>query len=642
MAWSNGNKKWTVPFKSLNGTDCRVDIYAKDYTGDTVTELSISNTSAPGCAAANPFEYSEDNDSDLLNVIRYRTGYLRLIEYEYGGLDDIYPSVNTDRYIEFYYDGQLDFNGFIMAQDFDNDWGPGPRELELPVISPIGLASGTTFDYTSYNPPRWMTIQSIIINCLDALDGGYTGFYFPQYIPSTDSLDLVMTGFYINSLTFCPWGESSNKETASLDGIYEAKTVADALTMICTTYGLILHDAAPTPCFQRLDWQGDYCLKGTDTSRAKYEPSVTDLTSIAEIDSKNNKESVVLPLAKIKVTYEGDDSVPGMTFNRCRGYARTSAWAETGFCSNSPKITDFDGTFATNVSIDSSGQITAGSICLGAYGSNSLSEMIIFRPDGWDSGYRLCSYKFFEWNGESGRLRFQHQYGESIEDMDNPSYTPPLGGSEYYAAIAVVIKSGSLYYNTTSGWSSPGGSVIYTKAWINGETDCEVAFTALYSGAPQPLEIEFYAASGNRTAWIRTISNVQLVAHESATEAYLKMNNKNERTIEGSPSNEDGSVSQGSSLLTYTSNRMRYNSSTVDGAAEVDVINNEPTYPYMLQAQDRLELDMTMTPLTPAALYLNRLTIWNSSEKWRVVARSFNPWNDLHTLTVHHSSIFDY
>jgi hypothetical protein len=61
-----------------------------------------------------------------------------------------------------------------------------------------------------------------------------------------------------------------------------------------------------------------------------------------------------------------------------------------------------------------------------------------------------------------------------------------------------------------------------------------------------------------------------------------------------------------------------------------------------LQAQDRLELDMTMTPQTPATLYLNRITLWNSTNKWRVIARSFEAWNDLHTLTLHHSPIFDY
>lgn len=642
MAWANGNKKWTVPFVSLNGTSCRVDIYARDYAGDTVTELSLSNTNAPGCAAANPFEYSEDNDSDLLNVIRYRTGYLRLIEHEYGGLADIYPSVNTDRYVEFYYGETLDFVGYIMAQDFDNDWVAGPRQIDLPIISPLGLANGTRFDYTSYNPPRWMSIQDIIIDCLNKLDGGYTGFYFPQYIPSSSSLDLVMTGFYINSLTFCPWGDANDKEAASLEGIYDAKSVEEALTMICTSYGLILHDAAATPCFQRLDWNGDYCLKGLDTSRAKYEPSVTDLTAIAEIDSKDNKESRILPLSKIEVTYDGEIDVPGMTFNRCRGYLRGSAIADTELCSNIPKIADFDGTIESAVSIDSNGDLPAGKIALGAFGQGSLSEMIMFQPDSnWTDGYKICSYKFFEWNGESGRLRFNHKYGDSIENLNNPQYISPLVTS-YYAVIAVRIVSGNYYFSTQSGWQTMDNTLIYTKSWINGEADCEVAFLPLYVGTPQPLEIEFYAASGNRSAWIRTISNVSLINYESAANAYLKSKDKNKRTIEGSPSNETGSVTQGCSLLIYNSNRIRYNSSTVSGNAWVDVVNNEPTYPYLLQAQDRLELDMTMTPQTPATLYLNRFSLWNSTNKWRVIARSFEAWNDKHTITLHHSPIFDY
>ena len=110
-------------------------------------------------------------------------------------------------------------------------------------------------------------------------------------------------------------------------------------------------------------------------------------------------------------------------------------------------------------------------------------------------------------------------------------------------------------------------SLIYTKSWINGEADCEVGFLPLYAGTPQPLEIEFYAASGNRSAWIRTISNVSLINYESATNAYLKSKDKNKRIIEGSPSNETGSVTQGCSLLIYNSNRIRYNSSTVSGNA---------------------------------------------------------------------------
>ena len=65
-------KRWTIPFKSLNGTDCRIDIYDEGYT-DTAVELSPNNANAPGYAAAEPIFYEEDNSDNLLNVIRYKT-----------------------------------------------------------------------------------------------------------------------------------------------------------------------------------------------------------------------------------------------------------------------------------------------------------------------------------------------------------------------------------------------------------------------------------------------------------------------------------------------------------------------------------------------------------------------------------------
>lgn len=640
MAWANGNKKWTVPFKSLNGTSCRVDIYARDYTGDTVTELSLSNTNAPGCAAANPFEYSEDNDADLLNVIRYRTGYLRLVEYEYGGLADIYPSVNTDRYIEFYYGDTLDFTGYIMAHDFDNDWVAGPREIDLPICSPLGLASGTYFDWNDYTPPRWVTFHSLILKAFTLLNGGYTGYYFPQYMPSSTSQDNVVKALYVNSLTFCPFGDDYNKESSDLTGIYAPKSVEDALRMICTTFGLIMHDCPGTPVFQRMDYQDTYTLIGTDSSHSAYTPIVTDITAVAEIDSKDNKESLVLPLSKIEVTFDGETDVPGMTMNRCRGYQRGCNLPDKEFCTNSPNISDFGGTLETQVGIDSDGLIPNNTVCLGAFGGGSLSEMIIFRPslNDWGTGYFIGSYTFNEWNGEGMRLRFRHQYGTSIENLNNPddSY---FG----YYTIAVRLVTHGYYYNQTSGWQQIGSSLIYSASWNDEKSDLELSFLDFRKATPQPLTVEFYAAYGNLSAWIHTITSVQLVNGESATAQYLQgTKDPNKYTVNGSPSNEEGSVTAGYDIYAKTTNRIRFSDTDIDGSAEVDVVNNRPTYPYLLQAQDRLELDMTMTPQTPATLYLNRLTVWNSTNKWRVVARSFEAWNDLHTLTLHHSPIFDY
>ena len=57
MSWSLGNKKWTIPFKSLGNVSCHIDIFKRGYTGSVVTELSINNASAPGVAGANPIYF---------------------------------------------------------------------------------------------------------------------------------------------------------------------------------------------------------------------------------------------------------------------------------------------------------------------------------------------------------------------------------------------------------------------------------------------------------------------------------------------------------------------------------------------------------------------------------------------------------
>ena len=192
-------KRWTVPFMSFNGTSCHVDIFDEDWNGSVTTLIG----------AANPFEYEEDNDEDLLNgVLRYRSGYLRIVEETYGDLDALYPATNTDRYIEFYYGENLDFVGFIMAQEFDNDWVSGPRIIELPVISPLGLAAGTTLDWTQFvatgNVPSWFSIRMMINRALTALNAAYAGFYFPKYT-SAESYSVVADALYLNTLTVVPF-----------------------------------------------------------------------------------------------------------------------------------------------------------------------------------------------------------------------------------------------------------------------------------------------------------------------------------------------------------------------------------------------------------------------------------------------------
>ena len=99
--------RWTIPFKSFNGTSCHVDIYDEGFAGE-VTTLK---------GDAEPFYYEEGNSSDLLNdVVRYRTGYINVIEENATQLADIYPTTDKQRYVEFYYGASLNFCGYIQVQ----------------------------------------------------------------------------------------------------------------------------------------------------------------------------------------------------------------------------------------------------------------------------------------------------------------------------------------------------------------------------------------------------------------------------------------------------------------------------------------------------------------------------------------------
>jgi hypothetical protein len=134
-------KKYIIPFKSLSNKDCRVDIFDRDYSGDVIT-VSPANPDTPGYAAANPVTIQEEDNENLLTVLRPKTGYLTLVEKTFGSFRDLYPENNTQISVEIYYDGTIVFYGFIQAQAFENSYEAAPRVIQIPIMSPLTLMDG--------------------------------------------------------------------------------------------------------------------------------------------------------------------------------------------------------------------------------------------------------------------------------------------------------------------------------------------------------------------------------------------------------------------------------------------------------------------------------------------------------------------
>ena len=225
MAWNRGNLTWTFSFKSLNNVSCRVDIYHAGSTLQTPITLTPS---------ADPFSYEEDDDSDILNnTVRYKTGYIRLIETETQPLSGLIPMSDTENYVEFYYGSKLDFVGFMQCQNFSNDFSEYPREVSFPVASPLWALSNRKFDMTFNGvatKPHSVSLGSLIDKILSnsIVNGIYENVMFPYF--SDVKLDNT-----IYSLVFCPWNRDFNHVDQNTDRnpIYSPETYGYLLDAIC-------------------------------------------------------------------------------------------------------------------------------------------------------------------------------------------------------------------------------------------------------------------------------------------------------------------------------------------------------------------------------------------------------------------------
>ena len=302
MSWSSGNIQWTFPFKSLNGTSCRIDVYKRGYTAEFVYTLR---------AAANPFYFEEDDSDDLLNdVLRYRTGYIRVIEeYAHGWISEIYPSAPFDRYVEVYYGETLVFNGFIQVQDFSNDQVPVPRVIELPVISPLGLMEKRTFRNWAYQPPTNVKIATLL-NTVLGIDYSYV--YYPRNYGYPNPVSLSSK---ILSLVVTPWNPDYHQSMniASYQRVMKGEKYSYLIDAICKAFGWIAHDTPDALIFTAFDHEGDYIRTQVGhideegyTEVVSIPSTVEDLTTYFTADDDHANITTLQPETGIEISYDGD------------------------------------------------------------------------------------------------------------------------------------------------------------------------------------------------------------------------------------------------------------------------------------------------------------------------------------------------
>lgn len=132
---------YKIPFVSITGNSYEIRIYPTDegYNANTAIQLT---------GAAEPIVTEEDNSTDIMTPVRSSTGYLRIVTDDYTLQSKLMP-INTDemrvtllRYPKADETDQsihTEWEGYIQPNTYTQDWCAGPWEIELPIISHLGM-----------------------------------------------------------------------------------------------------------------------------------------------------------------------------------------------------------------------------------------------------------------------------------------------------------------------------------------------------------------------------------------------------------------------------------------------------------------------------------------------------------------------
>ena len=289
---------WQTKFKSFSGKQCRVDIYANDGSGGEIISLIPSD---------NPFWFEEEKSKDMQTRLRYRTGYIEVIEESYNALS----ALNVGGlYVEMFYDGTLYFTGYTQDNTGQMNRHGYPSVKRVPIISPLGYRKDTGMEamvllrsYTSYGTQ--VRLRDMFEMLLRELGGPRY-----QYIV-TPGIDLTQ---YVN-VTWFVWPNDEyyvGKKPAGAEAkLWRGKTVLEVLEGIGTLFDIVFHDTADALICTKIGYNGEYFAQlVNETSSSSY--SHCDVfgnieTAVSQrfyYRSDKQKESLVKAIGSVREIYD--------------------------------------------------------------------------------------------------------------------------------------------------------------------------------------------------------------------------------------------------------------------------------------------------------------------------------------------------
>ena len=623
-------KRFTIPFYSRDGKQCAIDIYDNTYTDSTVTQLT---------GAATPVTWEEDNSDDLLEVIRYKTGYLNIIETYYGELDALRPLTNTQLRVEVYYNSVLVFSGFIQAQSFDNKWEASPREMSFPIISPLGLLDGMYFDKSAYIPttsydtnpdryPKDVPLRKLLYDVFSELKS-LTGNIL-QYVcvPSENNMSISNP---VSSLLVCPF---NSDYTPAYYGyttdLFETTSFYEFLENFCNAYGFMVHETPTHIVFTRIDggsavyqYSIDSLASGLSGTQQTTDNVAYDyFTNIFEERNIDGDEGMVMPVSEVVMEYNAD-YIKSAAFDF--DHLRYSHEYNNGnlhiayLTSYTPELT---GTYLTTgvTPTNAAGAFTGDFVmaCMCGMGQSTQKKTLLMNFTQATGSTQLFAVRFYQppTNGNFF-VKTSMRWGSKISDLGNESVN--------HRTLGIVVRCVNEADGIDQFWT--GQEWQATRPNPFGPLNAHDEY--LVSDCPRgTVIVEFYqtTATGESPVSMLALDEIRLEEVDIFYAEYKEV--FSEKGIMRAP-NGDGkssaSISQGFTYYRYGANMV---GSTL-------ITTPLTTYAYLRSSQRRMVLQFKYVSAFSPNFYNCKHLF--KGVYWRIIAADFNPIDDEWTLTLQHT-----
>lgn len=160
--------KYTIPFASLHGESCVVEIHKRGYQG-APTEL---------IAGDSPFCVEVDDEGFIYAPLRLSTATLSVVGGDY--LQELFSIDHSQHRVTLKRDGQTAWCGFIAPEVYTQDYSEEVFAYEVECVSALSILEHIPFATQREGSFGFVSLWDLIRQCVQAVGGPYGSVYLPQ------------------------------------------------------------------------------------------------------------------------------------------------------------------------------------------------------------------------------------------------------------------------------------------------------------------------------------------------------------------------------------------------------------------------------------------------------------------------------